>query len=184
MQKSMPKKYWKLMPKGSQNDAKMDAQIHDFLSFFKKDEIYEIKPPLGREHEFTGSGHLNCRENRYKRHTKSLLGKGMQKVWKIMLKWIQNGNPNPSKSRLGLSKIYVRSIQNPSKIEARSIKILSNSRPRGIKIEVRSRPGGIWGIYWVSWVPERVLRAVSWPKNNQHSPNLGSKMEAKSFKNQ
>ena len=40
----------------------MDTQIHDFLSFFKKDEIYEIKPPLGREHDFTGSGHLKIHE--------------------------------------------------------------------------------------------------------------------------
>ena len=63
------------MPKGSQNDAKMDAQIHVFLSFFKKDEIYEIKPPLGREHDFTGSGHL-------KMHDKSIQNRCQEKVCK------------------------------------------------------------------------------------------------------
>ena len=30
IQKSIPKKYRKMMPKGSQNDAKMDAKIEDF----------------------------------------------------------------------------------------------------------------------------------------------------------
>ena len=76
----MPKKYWKLMPKGSQNEAKMDAEIHDFSSFFKKDEKYEIKLPLGREHDFTGSGHLKYMKSRYKMHTKSMPEKAMQKV--------------------------------------------------------------------------------------------------------
>ena len=33
IQKSMPKKHRKMMPKGSQNDAKMDAQIDDFSIF-------------------------------------------------------------------------------------------------------------------------------------------------------
>ena len=39
MQKSMAKKYWKLMPKGSQNDDKMDAKIDVFSYFFNKGEI-------------------------------------------------------------------------------------------------------------------------------------------------
>ena len=72
------------MPKGSQNDAKMDAQIHDFLSFFKKDEIYEIKPPLGREHDFTGFGHL-------KMHDKSIQNRYQEKVCKKYGKLYQNG---------------------------------------------------------------------------------------------
>ena len=74
----------KSMPKDSQNDAKMDAQIHDFLSFFKKDEIYEIKPPLGREHDFTGSGHL-------KMHDKSIQNRCQEKVCKKYGKLCQNG---------------------------------------------------------------------------------------------
>ncbi len=72
------------MPKGSQNDAKMDTQIHDFLSFFKKDEIYEIKPPLGREHDFTGSGHL-------KMHDKSIQNRCQEKIYKKYRKLCQNG---------------------------------------------------------------------------------------------
>ena len=72
------------MPKGSQNDAKMDAQIHDFLSFFKKEEIYEIKPPLGREHDFTSSGHL-------KMHDKSIQNRCQEKVCKKYGKLCQNG---------------------------------------------------------------------------------------------
>ena len=50
------------MPKGYQNDAKMEAKIHEFSNFFKKDEKYEIKLPLGREHDFTGSGYLKMHE--------------------------------------------------------------------------------------------------------------------------
>ena len=72
----------------------MDTQIHDFLSFFKKDEIYEIMAPLGREHDFTGSGHL-------KMHDKSIQNrcpqKAMQKVWN-MLKWTPNRGQNRSKN--------------------------------------------------------------------------------------
>ena len=33
IQKSMSKKYRKMMPKGSQNDAKMDAKFNDVLIF-------------------------------------------------------------------------------------------------------------------------------------------------------
>ena len=51
----MPKKYRKMMLKGYQNDAKMDAKIYDFSCFFEKGEnarnylFYNIK---------RGSGHL------------------------------------------------------------------------------------------------------------------------------
>ena len=79
------------MPKGSQNDAKMDAQIHDFLSFFKKDEIYEIKPPLGREHDFTGSGHLKIHEKSiqktYKIDARKSYAKSMENYAKMEAKW-------------------------------------------------------------------------------------------------
>ena len=46
MQKSIPKKYWKLMPNDFQNDAKMEAKINEFSNFFKKYEKYEIMLPL------------------------------------------------------------------------------------------------------------------------------------------
>ena len=59
------------MPKGSQNYTEIDANINDFSNFFKKDEKYEIKLPLGREHDFTGSGHLKMFE------------KSIQKTYKI-----------------------------------------------------------------------------------------------------
>ena len=59
------------MPKGFQNDAKMDAKINELSNFFKKDEKYEIKLPLQREHGFTGSGCLKMHE------------KSIQKTYKI-----------------------------------------------------------------------------------------------------
>ena len=42
--------YAKRFPKWYQIDAKMN----DFSNFFKKEEKYEIKLPLEREHDFTG----------------------------------------------------------------------------------------------------------------------------------
>ena len=51
------------MPKVIQNDTKMEAEIERFSDFFKKYEKYEIKPPLRREHDFTGSGYLKMHEN-------------------------------------------------------------------------------------------------------------------------
>ena len=67
-----------MMPKGSQNHAKMDAQIYDFSCFFEKGEnarnylFYNIK---------RGSGHLEmhqksiqnlCKIDARKRHAKSM----------------------------------------------------------------------------------------------------------------
>ena len=99
------------MPKGSQNDAKINAKINDFSSFFKKDEKYEIKLPLGREHDLTGSGYLKMHEMRYKRHTKSMPEKAMQKVWKMMPKW----KPNGGQDRLKIRKYVKKSM---AKIDA------------------------------------------------------------------
>ena len=59
------------MPKGYQNDAKMETKINEFSNLFKKYEIDEIKLPLGREHDFTGSGYLKIHE------------KSIQKTYKI-----------------------------------------------------------------------------------------------------
>ena len=78
------------MPKGSQNDAKMEAKINDFSSFSKKDEIYEIKLPFGREHGFTGSGYLKIHE------------KSIQKTYKIDAR-----------------KSYAKSMENDAKMEAK-----------------------------------------------------------------
>ena len=50
IRKSMPKKYGKSMPKGSQNETKMDAKTSNCSYFFKKGEngrnylFYNIKP--------------------------------------------------------------------------------------------------------------------------------------------
>ena len=58
------------MQKGSQNDAKIDGKMNDFPNFFKKEEKYEIKLPLEREHDFTCSGvfklHVKSTQNPYK----------------------------------------------------------------------------------------------------------------------
>ena len=78
------------MPKGSQNDAKMDAEIIEFSSFSKKDAKYEIKLPLGREHDFTGSGYLK------------MLEKSIQKTYKIDAR-----------------KSYAKSMDNYAKMEAK-----------------------------------------------------------------
>ena len=43
------------MPTGSQNDANMEPKIIKFSNVFKTDEKYEIKLPLGQEHDLTGS---------------------------------------------------------------------------------------------------------------------------------
>ena len=72
------------MPKGYQNDAKMEAKINDLSIFCKKNEKYEIKLPLGREHDFTGSGHL-------KMHDKLIQNRCQEKVCKKYGKLCQNG---------------------------------------------------------------------------------------------
>ena len=78
------------MPKGSQNDTTIDAKIKDVSNFSKKNEKYEIKLPLGREHDFTDSGCL-------KRHDKSI-----QKAYKIDAR-----------------KSYARSMEKYAKMEAK-----------------------------------------------------------------
>ena len=75
------------MPKATQNDDKMDAQIHHFLSFFKKDEIYEIKPQLGREHDFTGSGHLKMHDKSIQNRCQEKVSKNTENYAKIDPKW-------------------------------------------------------------------------------------------------
>ena len=100
MQNSMLKKYWKLMPKGFPNDAKLEAKIFDFSSFFKKDEKYEIK-----EHDFTGSGCLKIHE------------KSIQNAYKI------NARKSDAKSMENYAKMEAKgepkSMQNQKKAEKR-----------------------------------------------------------------
>ena len=79
------------MPKGTQNDAQMDAKIYEIPNKFKKDEKYEIVLPLQREHGFTGSGYLKMHEKLIQKAYKVDARKTMQKVWKIMPKWTPNG---------------------------------------------------------------------------------------------
>ena len=89
--KNMPKKYQKNDAKRVQNEAKIDAKIDDFSSYFKKDEIYEIKPRLGREHDFTDSGHLKIHEksiqNAYKIDARKSYAKSMENDAKMETKW-------------------------------------------------------------------------------------------------
>ena len=79
------------MQKGSQNDAKIDAKMNDFPNFFKKEEKYEIKLPLGREHDFTGSGNLQMNEksiqNTYKIDARKSCAKSMETDAKMEPKW-------------------------------------------------------------------------------------------------
>ena len=114
------------MPKGSQNDAKMDTQIHDFLSFFKNDEIYEIKPPLGREHDFTGSGHL-------KMHGKSKKNRYQEKVCKKYGKLCQNGPQMEAQIARQIEKMSKKSTKNEvgKNIEILSQKSIRPLSPRG-----------------------------------------------------
>ena len=79
------------MPKGSQNDTTIDAQIKDVSNFSKKNEKYEIKLPLGREHDFTGSGNLQMNEksiqNTYKIDARKSCAKSMETDAKMEPKW-------------------------------------------------------------------------------------------------
>ena len=79
------------MPKGSQNYAKMEAKINEFASFFKKNEKYEIKLPLRREPDFTGSGYLKIHEKSiqktYKIDARKSYAKSMENYAKMEAKW-------------------------------------------------------------------------------------------------
>ena len=75
------------MQKGSQNDAKIDAKMNGFPNFFKKEEKYEIKLPLEREHDFTCSGdfklHVKSIQNPYKVDARKNATKSVERVTKI-----------------------------------------------------------------------------------------------------
>ena len=82
------------MPKGSQNDAKMEPKIIDFSWFFEKGEnarnhcIYKLKRGLGH-----AKSDQQCIKNRCKIDS----GKSYAKMMQIMQKWSQNGSQNRSK---------------------------------------------------------------------------------------
>ena len=75
------------MPKGSQNDAKMEPKIIDFSWFFEKGEnarnhcIYKLK---------RGSGHVKSYEKWMQNQCKINAGKRYAKMMKIVLKLSQN----------------------------------------------------------------------------------------------
>ena len=79
------------MPKGYQNDAKMEAKNNEISSCFKKDGKYEIELLLGREHDFTGSGHLKICEKSikktYKIDARKSHAKSIENYAKMDAKW-------------------------------------------------------------------------------------------------
>ena len=87
-------KVLKLIPKGYQTDANMEAKFKRFSNFFKKHEKYKIKPPLRREHGFTGSGYLKIHEKSIQKTYKIDARKSYAKVWKMMPKWCPHGTRN------------------------------------------------------------------------------------------
>ena len=82
------------MPNGFQNDTKMDARIIDFHVFLKKAKMHET---ICFTIENVVLAMQKRIKNRSKIDAKSMLEKGMQKVWKMMQKWSQNGCQNRSK---------------------------------------------------------------------------------------
>ena len=98
MQNLMSKKYRKWMPKGYQNDAKIETQIHEQLYFYGKGWNARNYLFYNRKR---GSGHLRCMKIRYKIDAKSMPEKAVQKVWKIMPKL----RPNGGQDRLKIQKI-------------------------------------------------------------------------------
>ena len=69
----------------------MEAKINEFSRFSKKNEIYEIKLPLQREHGFTGSGYLKIHEKSiqktYKIDARKSYAKSMENDAKMEVKW-------------------------------------------------------------------------------------------------
>ena len=86
-----PEKVLKFYEKSSQNDAKIDAKMNDFPNFFKKEEKYEIKLPLEREHDCTGLGHLKMYEKSIQTTYKFHVRKSVAKSMEMMPKWSPNG---------------------------------------------------------------------------------------------
>ena len=96
------------MPKGYQNDAKMEAKINEFSSCFKKNEKYEIELLLGREHDFKGSGYLKIHEKSiqktYKIAARKKQAKSMENYFKMEAKW----KPKFIKNLKNVAKMYAK----------------------------------------------------------------------------
>ena len=96
------------MPKGYQNDAKMEANIDEISSYFKKDEKYKIKLLLGREHDFKGSGYLKIHEKSiqktYKSDARKKHAKSMENYVKMEAKW----KPKFIKNLQIVAKMYAK----------------------------------------------------------------------------
>ena len=99
------------MPKGSQNDTTIDAKIKDVSNSSKKNEKYEIKLPLGREHDFTGSGHLKMFEKSiqktYKINVRKHFAKSMENDTKMVPKWRLRSLENLTIYKKSIAKIDV-----------------------------------------------------------------------------
>ena len=94
----MPKKYRKMMPKSSENDAKMDAKIGDLSCFFEKGEnarnylFYNIKRGSGHLEMHQKSIQNQCKIDAGKRHAKS-----MENEAKMEPKWEPKSVQNQKK---------------------------------------------------------------------------------------
>ena len=75
----MPKMYRKMMLKGSQNDAKMDAKIMIFSNFSRKGDFAEMCTAIERELGCEGLGVPKIEEKSKKNDAKMMLEKVMQK---------------------------------------------------------------------------------------------------------
>ena len=99
------------MQKGSQNGTKIDAKMNVFSNFFKKEEKYEIKLPLEREHDFTGWGHLKMYEKSmqttYKFHVRKSVAKSMENDAKMEPKWRPRSPENLKIYKKRMAKIDV-----------------------------------------------------------------------------
>ena len=73
----MPKKYRKMMPKGSQNDAKMDAKIMIFWNFSRMDDFAEMCTTIERELCSEGLGVPKIDKKSNKNDAKMMLEKVM-----------------------------------------------------------------------------------------------------------
>ena len=107
MQKTMSKKYRKLMPKVIKNDTKMDTKIAQLSNI--SENGWNARNYLFYNRK-RGSEHIKIQEksiqNRCKIDAKMMPEKVMQKVWKIMPKCIQNGDQNPIKIWKYQKKLY------------------------------------------------------------------------------
>ena len=69
-----------MMPKGSQNDAKMDAKIMIFSIFLRKSDFVEMCTTIERELGSEGLGVPKIKEKLKKNDAEMMLGKVMLKL--------------------------------------------------------------------------------------------------------